>query len=287
MTGGGDPEDVNTGKVAQDYSALVGSYEQELPGLFDTAKQFLPQYSQLYQSQVSASAPGALKTIQDASPERTALLKKLLTAGSEGPLNYGDALPPDLLRLTNQYSRAGQAARGLGYGPADVYGETGDAAKLSADLVDRNRQFSMNAANTSYQTETDPFLRLLGGILGAGNNQLLSPANSFSLLGDIYNQRNQSKIAGANNTTSAMNNSSQGFDSMAGVLMGCWAAREIFGENDPRWLQFRNWMLHQASERFRGFYLRRGEQWAARLKQATTETRAAVQRWMERRIHHG
>lgn len=217
MTGTGDPEDVNVGRVGQDYAGLLGSYKAQLPGLFDTASQYLPKYSALYENQVNASAPGALAAVQNSSPERTDLLKKLLIAGGEGPLNYGDALPPALLRLTNQYSRAGQAARGLGYGPADVYGETGDAAKLQADLTDRNRAFAMNAANTSHNTETDPFLRLLGGVLGAGNNQLLSPANSFNLLGNIYNQRNQAKIAGAANTTSLMNTSSQGFDSMFGM----------------------------------------------------------------------
>lgn len=214
MTGGGDPDKVSTTQVGKDYGAMVRDYKGQVGGLFDSQAEYMPKYSKLYQDQMDTAAPGALKTIKESNPERATLLQNLLRAGSDGPLDYGDALPPKLLRLTNQYSRAGQAARGLGYGPSDVYGETGDAAKFSTDLVDRNRAFSMNAVNTSYATETDPFLRLLGGMMGAGNNQLLKPADSFSMLGNLYNQQNQSHMAGAANKTAAMNNSSSGFDSV-------------------------------------------------------------------------
>jgi hypothetical protein len=48
--------------------------------------------------------------------------------------------------------------------------------------------------------------------------------------------------------------------------MSCWVAREVFGEGDPKWMQFRGYMLHDASPEFRAFYLERGEGVAKQIK---------------------
>lgn len=214
MAGAGKVKPPGISQTGADFMGLLK--EGYLPGaekLVGSAEELLPRYSKLYQDQAKTSAPGVLDTLKTANPELAALMAKITSAAGEGPLNYGEGFPKGLLRLTNQYSRAGQAARGMGYGPADVYGETGDAAKLSADLTDRNRNFATSAAGLSYSTQTDPFLRLLGGILGAGDNKLLSPAGSTSLLLAPYAARANANQSSAANQSHLYETGSQGLDS--------------------------------------------------------------------------
>lgn len=46
----------------------------------------------------------------------------------------------------------------------------------------------------------------------------------------------------------------------------CWVAREVYGPGNPRWMVVRRWMLDDAPEELRGWYLAHGEAWARWLK---------------------
>jgi hypothetical protein len=46
----------------------------------------------------------------------------------------------------------------------------------------------------------------------------------------------------------------------AGAL--CWVAREVYGASNPRWLQFRGWMLTSAPEWLLQLYVQHGESFA-------------------------
>lgn len=46
---------------------------------------------------------------------------------------------------------------------------------------------------------------------------------------------------------------------VGGAAVACWVAREVFGADDPKWLQMREWMLTKAPDALREFYLRHGE----------------------------
>jgi hypothetical protein len=59
----------------------------------------------------------------------------------------------------------------------------------------------------------------------------------------------------------------------------CWVAREVFGEADPRWQQFRGWLLAEAPAKLRGVYLRCGERFAKKLR-TRPKLKAAVKVWM-------
>jgi len=43
----------------------------------------------------------------------------------------------------------------------------------------------------------------------------------------------------------------------------CWVAREVYGADDPRWLEFRAWMLTEAPDWLRESYVAHGEEFAA------------------------
>jgi hypothetical protein len=60
-----------------------------------------------------------------------------------------------------------------------------------------------------------------------------------------------------------------GMGQMAGTagslaMMGfmCWVAREVYGIENPRWLEFREWMLNSAPAWFRNLYIKHGERFA-------------------------
>lgn len=44
-----------------------------------------------------------------------------------------------------------------------------------------------------------------------------------------------------------------------GAMAMCWIARKAFGENNPRWKQFRKWLLTKAPDKVRNFYLKYGQ----------------------------
>jgi hypothetical protein len=46
---------------------------------------------------------------------------------------------------------------------------------------------------------------------------------------------------------------------VSGLQGGCWIARAAFGEQDLRWMIFREWLFGDAPAWFRNFYLRHGE----------------------------
>lgn len=63
----------------------------------------------------------------------------------------------------------------------------------------------------------------------------------------------------------------------------CWVARAVYGAEDPRWRQFRAWLLADAPPWFRALYIRHGERFAGWLTGRTRIT-SAIRRWMDRRI---
>jgi hypothetical protein len=49
-------------------------------------------------------------------------------------------------------------------------------------------------------------------------------------------------------------------------LFTCWVAREVYGENNFKWLIFRGWMLNESPKLLRAAYLKYGERFAAFVK---------------------
>ena len=51
-----------------------------------------------------------------------------------------------------------------------------------------------------------------------------------------------------------------------GAAALCWVAREVYGEQNPAWLEFRSWLMAKAPAWFRNLYIRKGEAFAGWLK---------------------
>ena len=78
-------------------------------------------------------------------------------------------------------------------------------------------------------------------------------------------------LAGSNYTTQMNNRSNPmgdifGAAGKVGAAYFCWVAREVYGKDNPRWLEFREWMLKKAPDSLREMYLKRGPLIAALVK---------------------
>lgn len=68
-----------------------------------------------------------------------------------------------------------------------------------------------------------------------------------------------------------------------GGLGVCWVAREVYGVNDSRWLEFRAWMLGEAPAWFRKTYIRHGAAFAGWISDKPSIKRL-LRRLMDRAI---
>jgi len=74
-----------------------------------------------------------------------------------------------------------------------------------------------------------------------------------------------------------------GAGSMATGGILCWVAREVYGIDNPKWLQFREWMLTKASDNLRNFYIEYGERIAESIRNKP-KIKAIIRKWMDGKI---
>lgn len=70
---------------------------------------------------------------------------------------------------------------------------------------------------------------------------------------------------------------------MGGMNGFCWVARAVYGETDPRWLQFRSWLTAGAPRWLRELDAARGEAFAGWIKDKPL-TKAVVKLLMDKAI---
>jgi len=63
----------------------------------------------------------------------------------------------------------------------------------------------------------------------------------------------------------------------------CWVAREVYGADNPKWLQFREWMLTKASDNLRNFYIEYGERIAESIRNKP-KIKSIIRKWMDSKI---
>lgn len=66
--------------------------------------------------------------------------------------------------------------------------------------------------------------------------------------------------------------------------LGCWVAREVYGNDNPRWLLFRHWLFNEAPAWFRWAYLKYGER-IARFIKGKPLIKRVIRRFMDARIN--
>ena len=248
-------------------------YSQFMPkGISQTEQGLIDQYqtdlARLQQRQAGVLAPEDIRQSQQAAREAYGARGQVMAPGAIGAeiLNreairqqredqaraalqssYGNILNMANIQTGNLFSPIASLMSGtfnpLGAYPADVYG-TNVNAQLAREIAQKNYEAAVKSAELS----------------GAAQRQ----AGTTAAAGSIGSALIPSLI--------------QGIGSIF-----CWVAREVYGENNPKWLRFRDWMFCHAPLWFFNFYLKHGERIAAWLKR-NPWAKPAIRLWMDSRI---
>lgn len=120
-------------------------------------------------------------------------------------------------------------------------------------------QQGFNNAGTSGLQNIDPS----SGV----NLALTNSANLANYNSNIY--ASDAAMYGADKAASAQKSSGifgglgSALGGLASAIPFCWVAREVYGAGNPKWLQFRHWMLNDSPKWFLDLYLKHGEKFAA------------------------
>jgi len=120
------------------------------------------------------------------------------------------------------------------------------------------------------------------GAAGPMGPQLFDPNVGINMA--LQNQQNQFGLLGAQAQADASR--SAGFMGAAGSIgaaLICWVAREVYGPQNPQWIQFRNWMLNDSPSWFRNLYIKYGERFAKFISNKPV-LKNIIRKWMNTKI---
>ena len=153
----------------------------------------------------------------------------------------------------NTALQAAQNQQGTQMGGAAQLGALGGQAFNTSQAI-QNQQAQQGLLQQGMQQALiDAAKGQYGGYTGA-------PANSLApLFGGIG-------TAGGLGAETRTDSNNPGLGSYLQTFMGlgsfCWVAREVYGESDPKWLQFREWVLGHSPDWFYKAYSNYGEKFA-------------------------
>lgn len=177
---------------------LLALYEEEIA----------PTLSRVSSADRDSRIAGELGALETYAPRVTSALREasgsaplldLLNAQAQEELAAGADLDPSLEREISQGVRAGQAARGMGWGQPDVVTEAYSRGARGEELRRGRRNFAANVVGLNQAVSGDPLMAILGrpsqtaamtpGV--AGQAAGMSPGNIFSpesgYASDVYN----------------------------------------------------------------------------------------------------
>jgi hypothetical protein len=70
---------------------------------------------------------------------------------------------------------------------------------------------------------------------------------------------------------------------IASAMIICWVAREVYGIDNPKWIEFREWMLNDAPSWFRNLYVKYGERFAKFISNKP-RVKLIIRKWMNTKI---
>lgn len=246
----------------------------------------------------------ALMDAENADPDnaqRNQYEDELLTEAMR-QFGMGSEMAPEDLRRVQQSVRANRASAGFGNGENDVFQEAVSLATSGEGLRRSRMEDAAGLLRAFRRPPVDVAQAVLGkpavalgfaqGAAGQSNSRLspynaMEPTYGSDLLNayysDLYSKRNKAAADKAANyqlygaAIGAVGNVA------GGALALCWVAREVFGEQDTRWMLFREWLLARSPDWFLRWYVHHGEAFALWLHDKP-KVKAVIRVWMVGRI---
>jgi len=220
-----------------------------------------------------------------------------------------DILDPRLRREYEQTFRRSLQSRGPGmlYSGYTVPQEAAFTAMQAEQMRSGRVQQQQQVLAQRQALAGDPFLQILGRpgqafsasqgmgqqgfAMGQTAPRLFSPESQYG--GDLF-ASNQStflaaQAAQAQAKAGMMSGLFRGLGSLAGGglgaggAFGCHVAREVYGEGNPKWVEFFVWKETQGPRWFKALYNEYSEQWAAFIRNKP-RLKGIIRRWMDGKI---
>ena len=271
-----------------DASRQSGMLEREMLGLqrkddVSALEEFAPQVVEAYRA---------------ADPYSTGLADKQ-TAMADDLYQRSQGLNPEQQRMADQQALQMSQSSGRIGDESSAAGQLlgresylsnlrGEAAGMGQQAFGMNRQIAGDIGSTILGRPSSAIGLGQSGIGQATNlaaqpvgPQLFDPNVGINMA--MQNQQNQmnASIAGAANKTARYGATVGAIGGMVGGL--CWVAREVYGEHDPKWKQFRDWLNSDAPKWFNNLYTKYGERFAEFISDKP-RIKSIIRKWMNTKI---
>ncbi len=164
-----------------------------------------------------------------------------------------------------------------------------------------NRAFDINLAGAYGGMSFDPMMAVLGrssgasrtaagergaaaGMMEAFGGNLFNPDAGINLA--LTNKANESNYLAntyASQVAASAAKTAAAIQAGATVATACWVAREVYGEFNPMWLAFREWLYTKAPKWFVKLYEKYGERFADWISDKP-RIKNLIRKWMDSRI---
>ena len=200
-------------------------------------------------------------------------------------------LPPDVERDLYEAVRQSQVQRGMGLGGSDAFNAALARTMKGEQFRSARRQQAFGEARSLLDIYGDPFQSLTGRMARSGPQGATIQAPQAGTSGDDFlsygiNREIQSRDLAAARRAGNMQLLGSVIETggkIGSMAAFCWVARAVYGEANPRWLLFREWLVEMAPIRFLLWYLHHGETFARKLAKRP-RTKAKLRRFMDARI---
>jgi len=200
----------------------------------------------------------------------------------------GDALKADLaFRDALQQNRLGAASGFIAGGPSIgnlAQARTGQQQAAFQNYIQANQ--ALPGGFNQQPSTAAPFYQAVDqnipvALTQAFNDLYRSQANYLS---DTYGAQTRAQASTYTSPSQAFGNVASGLGNLVKIpIPFCWVAREVYGIDNPKWLQFREWMLTKASDNLRNFYIEYGERIAESIRNKP-RIKAIIREWMDGKI---
>lgn len=268
-------------------------YREGQGGLFDLLEQSGKRAATLQRDSLSLQRKADVASLEELSPQvveayrnadpQSARLADMAAQQAEqafaragGPMGFEAQRQVDQSVLGRMGGSAatqeGRAALEAALGREQYQvGRRAEAAQLGAGAFQQSRQLAgdLGAAILGRPSQG---LALGGQVLGQSQQmaagpmgpQLFDPNVGINM---AMQQRSQDislmgAQAQADAARSAGGMGALGSIAGAGIGLLCWVAREVYGINNPKWKQFREWVLNDSPKWFLKIYMKHGEKFA-------------------------
>lgn len=191
------------------------------------------------------------------------------TAGVVNAMQFGEAGQQRKMNFQNSLSSAlastanAMAGTKSGFDPFQV--ATGRSA------------FAPNTGENKFQGNSQG---LGQSTLGLSNNLLQQTGENARQ----YNQLNAQRRDSLDRFNTTFDGVMSGVGSLGrGFYKVCWVAREVYGQDNPKWVMFYHWLHTFAPDWFRDLYIKRGEKFA-RFISNKPRLKAVIRWWMDSKI---